>query len=761
MTVEGGAGARPRAAAVVATLVGAIAAVACLVVPPAVRGELVLALVAVSGPLVALSVRRHGPRRRLQWLCVALAGVSLAATQVAALLGWGLGNALAHLAMYASLAVAAHVAVGKGRQHSSVLGLDIAVVAVAGAAVGLWLHDVVPSPPPAWVVVPVAGDLVLVAYLLALLLYGVRITAPVRLVGGALGLLLVHHAVLWTTGVTAAASSRWSVLLVGIATLTVTASWHPAMGTFGDVASPLSPPRRLAAGTVTVALALPVLVLLSTVGVLPDPGGAPQAVLAGAVVATTLLVVASLVLASAEERRLLDTDPLTRAGSRLALRQVLSTQIHRGTFPVRLCVVDLDDVGALALRQGRQTADAALVERVRWLQEALPDAVVCRIGAQTLAVLVSTSRVRRESPAPLAFVASVQAALAGPGHDATGARTTAAVLTVPPRPQESYQGLTTDEVVDRLLEHAELSLLEAHDRGGPVEADVDRNGKYARARRLDTELAAAIGTPQIAVHYQPLVDPCSGRTRSLEALVRWEHPDLGLVAPEDFLAAADLQGLGGDIDDLARRQALADFAGWEAAGCAPDHVAVNLSAASLACPQLVHRVSADLQEAGVAPHRLVLEVVEQQELPDVQAVAGRLEQLHELGVGVAVDDFGVGHAALQYLLLFPVDVVKLDRSLVAEVGSRYGRALLGSAVTMVGSLGALAVAEGVEEEEQMRAVAELGFALAQGFYCGRPLPAGPTGERLMAERQQTVAGQDGSPVAALATPADVRGSSPS
>ncbi|MEJ5912939.1 EAL domain-containing protein [Pseudokineococcus sp. 1T1Z-3] len=720
----GGGGRRVAGTAVA---VGLLLVVILLLVPRAAADWVVLAALAPGGPLVALAVRRHRPERRAQWLLVAAAGLALALARLGTLLGSEVLVTSALVAFYVCLGTSAHLALGPGRGRRLVLAVDIAAVAVVGLAAGVWVAGTMAVPPPSWAVVLTAGDLVLLAYLVALLHARARVTPSVVTLMAALAALTVHHTSVWLA---APESLGGQVALVLVSPLAVAAAWHPTMAAFGDVASPLVALRRQALVVLPAVLALPSAGALAAFGVLPwPPPDALPVVTVGTLLAVALMT-ASFSISAAVDRTALETDPVTRTGSRLALERVLSAQIHSGTAPVHLVVVELDEVSALATRQGRQAADDLLRARAAALVQRMPDAAVCRTGPQTLAVVAPEDPEVGEQERPLQLVAAVRSELLRQAQDSRGGGghlLPAAVLTVRPRAQGMDRALATHEIVELLLRLAELSLLEARDRGVPVEADVTREGEYERARRLDSDLAAALADgDQIAVHYQPQVEPRSGAVRSVEALVRWDHPELGSVAPDDFLTAASLQRLSRDLDDVARRQALADFARWRAAGLHLEHVAVNLSAASLESPDLVERVVEDLAESGLAPTCLVLEVVEQEPLRDLRAVARRLSRLAGLGVGVAVDDFGVGHAALQYLLHLPVTAVKLDRSLVAEVTTPDGRALLGSAVALASSLGATAIAEGVESAEQMRAVGEIGFALAQGFYCGRPRPAAET-----------------------------------
>lgn len=751
-----GAGRAGTRAATSALVLGAAATAAAVLAPPPYRGLVVLAVLLVAGPLVALAVHRLAPGRRRQWLLVAAAGTALAVAWAATLAGLPAVAVPAHGLVYVCLGVSAHLAMAHERRRRWVLAVDVVAVACVGAAAALWAGSVLPAPPPWWSSLLLAGDLALLAYLVALLHSRARVTFSVAALGTALLALVAHHAGAWLLGGAAVRTgTALDAALVVTAVMAVAAAWHPSMRVFGDVVSPLLAPRRQVLVVVPAVLGLPAAMLLATLGLVPPPGTAVRPVVAAAALLAVALMATSSSLSALLDRRVLETDPLTRVGNRRALERVLAAQIHQGSAPVRLVVVELEEVDVLARRQGRQAADELLVRRVSALVEGLPDAVVCRTGPQTVAVVVPTRSRRRRDGTPLGVVAEVRALLPGTPEDGGDLLTPAtAVLTVPargevaggddgpdgPGPRGTAPGLTTGRIVDALLRHAELSLLVAHDRGVPVEADVTRDGAYERARRLDLDLAAALaGGEEIVVHYQPLVEPCSGAVRSLEALVRWRHPDLGSVPPDDFLEAAALQGRSRELDDLTRRRALADFRAWDDAGVGPDHVAVNLSAESLQGDDLVERVLDDLATAGVDPHRLVLEVVEQERLRDLAGVAARLRRLVDVGVGVAVDDFGVGHAALQYLLLLPVGTVKVDRSLVAQVGTPRGRALLGAVVGMATSLGATAVAEGVESREQQEAVAALGFGLAQGFACGRPAPAEATTALLTAHARGAAA----------------------
>jgi EAL domain-containing protein (putative c-di-GMP-specific phosphodiesterase class I) len=245
---------------------------------------------------------------------------------------------------------------------------------------------------------------------------------------------------------------------------------------------------------------------------------------------------------------------------------------------------------------------------------------------------------------------------------------------------------------------------------------------------IERELRSGIRRGEFVLHYQPIVCLSTGEIVGVEALVRWQHPEWGLVLPARFIAEAEssglIVGLGEHVLDIACRQLVA----WRS-GPLRDHddfrLAVNVSARQLAEPGLVASVRDSIRALGIEPSWLHLEVTETALVTDVEASTALLGELKALGVGIAIDDFGTGRASLSYLHRYPVDVVKIDRSFVASLGSG-GRAdaVSRAVIQLAHDLHISTVAEGVEAAEQIQLLRRLGCDLAQGYHFSRPLPAG-------------------------------------
>jgi diguanylate cyclase (GGDEF)-like protein len=280
---------------------------------------------------------------------------------------------------------------------------------------------------------------------------------------------------------------------------------------------------------------------------------------------------------------------------------------------------------------------------------------------------------------------------------------------------------------DNLIRQADIAMYAAK-RGGvgslfyePGLGDpvADREGKAA-------ELTGAIRRGEFSVVYQPLVDLHTGRPTGAEALVRWDHPVDGLRSPDQFIALAEETGLIVEIGAYVLRDACRQAARW--ARTYPEHtdldVTVNLSARQLADPRIVDDVTAALQEAGLDPHRLVLEITETVLMQDREAAAATLWQLKALGVRIAIDDFGTGYSSLAYLRRFPIDILKIAREFVDGLGrDEHDDVITRAIVELAGTLGLQTIAEGIETTAQQNFVTSLGCDLGQGYLFSRPVDA--------------------------------------
>ncbi|WP_425548607.1 putative bifunctional diguanylate cyclase/phosphodiesterase [Allohahella marinimesophila] len=227
---------------------------------------------------------------------------------------------------------------------------------------------------------------------------------------------------------------------------------------------------------------------------------------------------------------------------------------------------------------------------------------------------------------------------------------------------------------------------------------------------LETSLRHALGQAQFVLYYQPQMDIVSGAIVGLEALLRWHHPTQGMIGPDRFIPLAETTGLIVPIGKWVLREACRQCAGQQGL-----RVAVNLSARQLHQEDLVATIRQILDETGMPPSGLELEITESALMYDVESAIGTMEELIELGVSISLDDFGTGYSSLSYLKRFPIDTLKIDKSFIAEVTTDPGsEVIVKTIIVMAHSLGLKVIAEGVESEEQLALLRDRGCDLAQG-----------------------------------------------
>jgi EAL domain-containing protein (putative c-di-GMP-specific phosphodiesterase class I) len=255
---------------------------------------------------------------------------------------------------------------------------------------------------------------------------------------------------------------------------------------------------------------------------------------------------------------------------------------------------------------------------------------------------------------------------------------------------------------------------------------------------LKEELRLAIEREELRLYFQPIVSLSTGEPAATEALVRWQHPRRGLVAPSEFVPLAEETGLILSLGQWVLEEVCQQARTWELerleAGLEPSELAVhvNLSAVELRDPQLAARVRTTLMQTGIDPRRLVFEITETLLLDDAESVRSTLGELRDLGVRFALDDFGTGYSSLSYLHTLPLDILKIAKSFVDGL-ARGGReaSFVRMIIELARTLGISVVAEGIETEEQVNALRALECEYGQGFHLGRPKPA-PTPARVEA-----------------------------
>lgn len=286
--------------------------------------------------------------------------------------------------------------------------------------------------------------------------------------------------------------------------------------------------------------------------------------------------------------------------------------------------------------------------------------------------------------------------------------------------------LNESNSVDQLLQQAHIALHQAKQQGRSQYQyySPEINAQLQERLTLENELYGALGRNEMLVYYQPLIDLDNGQITGMEALVRWQHPTLGLISPAKFIPIAEANGLIVPIDQWVLRTACAQNRAWQLAGFSPIRISVNLSSRQFEQPNLVEVVSQIIQETGLQTSYLELEVTESFLMGDIERSVKILKELRELGIWLALDDFGTGYSSLNYLKRFPVNMLKIDQSFVRDVTSNPDSAAITDAIiALAKSLRLKITAEGVETKEQLDYLQMRGCDEGQGYYFSRPVPA--------------------------------------
>ncbi|MEZ5215427.1 MAG: EAL domain-containing protein [Ilumatobacteraceae bacterium] len=274
--------------------------------------------------------------------------------------------------------------------------------------------------------------------------------------------------------------------------------------------------------------------------------------------------------------------------------------------------------------------------------------------------------------------------------------------------------------VEDLISEADIAVYEAKKGGrGRVEVfDAGMRDEVAAKNSIERRLTEALRRNELDVHYQPVIDARTGELEGVEALARWTEPDGTVVSPAEFIGVAESSSLINELDRYVLRRAMADALTWTRGATAPS-VAVNISARHLLARSFVDEVAAEIEQVGFDPSRLVLEITETVVLGDLPAACANLERLRARGLKVALDDFGSGYTSLVTLRQLPVDILKIDRSLISGLGSDQTNSLVRIIIEAGHEFGMMVVAEGIESAEQQQVLRSHGCDLLQGWLFGR------------------------------------------
>jgi diguanylate cyclase (GGDEF)-like protein len=411
-------------------------------------------------------------------------------------------------------------------------------------------------------------------------------------------------------------------------------------------------------------------------------------------------------------------DGLTGLANRVLFMERLEhalARARRRQSPVSVLYVDLDDFKTVNDTLGHEAGDRLLIvcsERLRTCVRA--EDTVARLGGDEFGILLEDTGKNAAAAAERIMRAFRSIWPVTTGQVAVKASVGVATL-------------NGEGEVDLLLRQADAAMYaaKAHGKGTWQMFGRDLNADVLQAQTMCSELAGAVERRELVAYYQPVVDLDTGAIEGVEALVRWNHPNRGLLAPSEFLEVAEQSGQILDIDSWMLRQACHQVREWqrESDSAASLSVSVNLSAQLLHHPRLAEQVADALAMSGLAPQHLILEITESALIHDTRGAAVELARVKELGVRLALDDFGTGYSSLSHLLRFPIDIIKIDRSFISAIGGDDTTPDLAlGLVTLARTMHMQTVAEGVEDEEHLLALRQVRCESAQGFYFAPALP---------------------------------------
>ncbi|MGN7741643.1 putative bifunctional diguanylate cyclase/phosphodiesterase [Pseudomonas sp. 22526] len=429
-------------------------------------------------------------------------------------------------------------------------------------------------------------------------------------------------------------------------------------------------------------------------------------------------------------RYLTHYDELTGLANRSLFRERLREahqRMRQGGRSLALVHINLDRFKLLNDSLGHDVADQLLQKMARRLVNALPEAdTIARLSGDEFAVLFdaygslsSLTRVATRLSAKLRLPITVE------GHELV----VSASMGISMLPDSARE-------IPALISQANIAMQHAKHLGGNNFQFYTASLQASTLERLQLEnqLRKAVEERQLKVFYQPKLCLATGRLNAAEALVRWDHPDLGRVPPGDFIGLAEEIGLIGPIGEFVLRQACWQACEWQRQGLPAIRVSVNLSVHQLRQGKLVSQVRSVLEETGLAPHFLELELTESHLLDSVEHIVSTFQQLRDLGVKLAIDDFGTGYSSLSYLKRIPVDYVKIDQAFIRGLSEGGADAAITRAIiAMAHGLSLKVVAEGVEHPGQLAFLKEQKCDEVQGYLISRPVEAEGLAALLRAE----------------------------
>jgi diguanylate cyclase (GGDEF)-like protein/PAS domain S-box-containing protein len=423
--------------------------------------------------------------------------------------------------------------------------------------------------------------------------------------------------------------------------------------------------------------------------------------------------------AEATIERLAYYDPLTDLPNRRMMQDRLELALKRSRrqeIGTALLYIDLDGFKHINDNLGHPAGDKLLREMARRFTNILrDDDIVCRMGGDEFAVILHDIH-HEQDAAPVAQI--LLEALAEPMLLEESEVVVTGSAGIAMFPKDGEDGKTLEK-------HADIALYHAKELGKNTFRFFSKELNSASSDRIAMEqgLRRLLENQELDLHYQPKVAVATGRVVGVEALVRWNSPEFGLVSPLRFIPLAEETRQIIPIGEWVLRTACRQQLLWQQQGLQLS-MAVNLSAVQFKSPNLIERISTIIDETGISPENLEFELTESALVEKPDEVVHVLERLRSLGCGISIDDFGTGYSSLSYLKNFPVTVLKIDRSFVIDLAHNSGdQAIARSVVDLANNLNMKTVAEGVEEPEQLRILQQIGCTYIQGYIYSRPVPA--------------------------------------
>ncbi len=433
-------------------------------------------------------------------------------------------------------------------------------------------------------------------------------------------------------------------------------------------------------------------------------------------------------------------DPLTKLPNRTLfmdrLRQSIARSKREGT-QLAVLFIDLDRFKTINDSMGHSAGDKLLVLVAKALGSCVRASdTIARFGGDEFAIILSPIYGPKNASTVAQTVLKVLAQTFNiDGHDCLVGGSIG--ISVSP---------SDGDDPEELLKDADAAMYRAKENGrNTYQFFTAEMQQQALARlSLERDLRYAIERQEFVLHFQPQQDLQSGRVAGLEVLVRWQSGVRGMVSPGEFISLAEENGQILQLGEWVLRAACRQYAQWHRDGLAPRYIAVNVSGRQFRSPGFPRLVQQVLEETQMPAHGLELELTESFLMQDEAGIMTTLNSLRDMGVSLSIDDFGTGYSSLSYLKRFPISTLKIDRSFVRDVpGDEEDVAIVAAIINMAKVLRLDTVAEGVETEQQLRFLRELGCGIVQGFYYSRPLPATECGDFLRAElaanRPQTLA----------------------